>query len=185
MKSSFPIAARLAGLAICVMLSGVVMAQTSTEPAGSPVDPTAATTAMTAPAGTMSKGDIKDQRKQQKKDEAAAKANAKAAKATAKSKEANDKALQAQEKAGQVTQTPPASTAPASLRVHRSRLQRRRRPRSRSLRRRLSSRKDCLRRGCRVWPSFFCISAGAFNPFHLRGGLLDPDLEEGWSLDPF
>ena len=129
MKSSSQMAAWLASLAICAMISGVSIAQ-QTVPAppaasGNPVDPTAPTSAMTQPAGTMSKGELKDQRKQQKRDEAAARANAKAAKAQAgllnsdaKSKEANDKALQAQEKAGQVvpspaaTAPPPATTAP-------------------------------------------------------------------------
>ena len=59
-------------------------------------------------------GQIKDQRKQQKKDESAAKANAKAAKANAKSKEASDKAIQAQEKTGHATPAPAAVTPPPS-----------------------------------------------------------------------
>jgi hypothetical protein len=68
-----------------------------------------------SPAGTMSNGELKDQRKQQKKEEAAAKANAKAASAAAKSKVASDKALQAQEKAGQVVPAAAATTqAPAA-----------------------------------------------------------------------
>jgi hypothetical protein len=109
MKRSSPISVSVAGLAVCAMLSCGLMAQT-TGTAGSVADPTAATTATNPPVGTMSKGELKDQRRQQKKDEAAARANAKAAKATANSKKANDKALQAQEKAGQVTQNAPAAT---------------------------------------------------------------------------
>ena len=85
---------------------------------GAPVDPTAPTVANAPPAGTMSKGDLKEQRKQQKRDEGAAKATAKASKATAKSKEANDKALQAQEKAGQVTPAPAATTPPPAAPVN-------------------------------------------------------------------
>jgi hypothetical protein len=108
-------AARLTMLALFAMFTSGAMAQQ-----GSSSDPTSATTAMSQPNGTMSKSDIKDQRKQQKRDEAAARANAKAAKAhaslvnaQAKSKDANDKALQAQEKAGQVTKNP-ETTRPAS-----------------------------------------------------------------------
>jgi hypothetical protein len=125
MKSSTPMATRLALLAFFAMFSSGAIAQQTVPEAqapaasGSPADPTAPTTALSQPAGTMSKGELKDQRKQQKRDEAAARANAKAAKAQAslvhadaKSKDANDKALQAQEKAGQVTQDPPASTPP-------------------------------------------------------------------------
>jgi hypothetical protein len=107
---------RLGALVICGLLASGAIAQ-ETVPAtppvssGSPTDSTAPTTATTTPPGTMSKGELKDQRKQQKRDEKAAKENAKAAKASAKSKEANDKALQAQEKAGQVTPTT-TTTAP-------------------------------------------------------------------------
>lgn len=79
---------------------------------GTPIDPTAPTVANVPPAGTMTKGELKEQRKQQKRDEDAAKADAKASKATAKSKEANDKALQAKEKVGQETPAPAATTPP-------------------------------------------------------------------------
>jgi hypothetical protein len=125
MKSSSTMVMRLGMLALCAMItSGVIAQQVAPAASGVPADPTAPTTAMSQPAGTMTKGELKAQRKQQKLDEAAAKANTKAAKAQAalvgadsKSKEANDKALQAQEKAGQVTQTPvvapdPGTTAP-------------------------------------------------------------------------
>jgi hypothetical protein len=123
-------ATRLAMLALCAIFTGGAMAQESvpaTPPvvmSGSPGDPTAPTTILTQPSGTMSKGEIKDQRKQQKRDEAAARANAKAAKASAsllnadaKSKDANDKALQAQEKAGQVTAVPAAPAVPEATPV--------------------------------------------------------------------
>lgn len=127
MKSSSTMAMRLAMLALCTMLTGAAMAQESAPTApplatANPADPTAPTTALTQPSGTMSKSQIKDQRQQQKRDEAAARANTKAAKAQAsllhadaKSKDANDKALQAQEKAGQVTAVPQvAPAAPAT-----------------------------------------------------------------------
>jgi hypothetical protein len=75
---------------------------------------------MSTPAGTMTKAQLKQQRKQQKLDEASANATAKAAKAQAgmdhaiaKSKQANDQQLQAQEKAGQITPAqPPTDQAP-------------------------------------------------------------------------
>jgi len=120
MKSSLLIPVRLAVFATCVIFTAGAMAQ-DTAPATPPVvtadtpitDPTASTTALARPNGTMSKGELKDQRQQQKRDEAASRANAKAARAhasllnaDAKSKDANDKALQAQEKAGQVTAVP-------------------------------------------------------------------------------
>jgi len=127
MKSSSTMATRLAMLALCAMFTGGAMAQESvpaTPPvvtAGSPADPTAATVGLTPPSGT---GELKDQRRQQKRDEAAARANTKAAKAQAsllnadaKSKDANDKALQAQEKAGQVTAVPAAPAAPEATPV--------------------------------------------------------------------
>ena len=114
-KSCSPIARRLAGLAMCTVLTSGLTAQ-STGSAGNLS--TVPTTSISAPADTMSKSNIKSQRKQQKRVEASARASAKAAKAAAKSKEANDKALQAQEKAGQVTQTPgtatPLPAAPAA-----------------------------------------------------------------------
>jgi hypothetical protein len=130
MKSSSTMATRLAMLALCAMFTGGAMAQEAapaTPPlvtSGSPTDPTAPTTTLAQPPGTMSKSELRDQRRQQKRDEAAARANTKAAKAQAslvhadaKSKDANDKALQAQEKAGQVTAVPAvpeASPAPAT-----------------------------------------------------------------------
>ena len=118
MKSSTEKAMRLTMLlALCMTFAGGAMAQETTPVA--PVNPTSPTTAMSQPVGTMSKSELKAQRKQQKRDEAAARANAKAAKAhasmvnaQAKSKDANDKALQAQEKAGQVTQDPNVPTPP-------------------------------------------------------------------------
>ena len=136
MKNSLLFPVRLVLFAACSIVAAGAVAQ-NTAPATPPVvtadtpitDPTASTTAMTQPQGTMSKGELKDQRQQQKRDEAAARANAKAAKAhasllsaDAKAKDANDKALQAQEKAGQVTAVPPspptvdapANAAPAS-----------------------------------------------------------------------
>jgi hypothetical protein len=69
----------------------------------------------------MTRDELKQQRKQQKRDEAAAHATATAAKAhaavdraNAKSKVANDQELQAKEKAGQVTAVQPATDpAPA------------------------------------------------------------------------
>jgi hypothetical protein len=127
MKNSLLTPARLGVLAFCVGITSGAIAQNQA-PASPPVvsadspatDPTASTTAMGQPAGTMSKGELKDQRQQQKRDEAAARANAKAAKAhasllnaDAKSKDANDKALQAQEKAGQVTAVPDSVPPPA------------------------------------------------------------------------
>ena len=130
MKTDSTMAMRLAMLALGAMFTGGAMAQESvpaTPPvvtAGSPADPTAATVGLTPPSGTMSKGELKDQRRQQKRDEAAARANTKAAKAQAsllnadaKSKDANDKALQAQEKAGQVTAVPAAPAAPEATPV--------------------------------------------------------------------
>jgi len=67
---------------------------------------------------TMTKDELKQQRKQQKRDEAAANATAKASKAraavdkaNAKSKLANDQELQAKEKAGQVAAPTPETTA--------------------------------------------------------------------------
>jgi hypothetical protein len=130
MNSSSTVATRLAMLALCAMFTGGAMAQESapaTPPVvtpGSPTDPTAATTVLTQPPGTMSKDELKNQRRQQKRDEAASRANVKAAKASAallnadaKSKDANDKALQAQEKAGQVTAVPAAPAAPEATPV--------------------------------------------------------------------
>ncbi len=127
MKSSSVIPMRLAMIALAAMLPCAAMAQESVPlaPAAAtspnPADPTLPTTALTTPAGTMSKGELKDQRQQQKRDEAAARANARAARAhaslvnaDAKSKDANDKALQAQEKAGQVTAVPEAPVSPAA-----------------------------------------------------------------------
>jgi len=128
MKSSSTMAMRLAMVALCVMFTGAAMAQEATPTApplvtSNPADPTAPTIALTQPSGTMTKGQIREQRQQQKRDEAAARANTKAAKAQAslvhadaKSKDANDKALQAQEKAGQVTAVPEVTPpAPAAL----------------------------------------------------------------------
>lgn len=126
MKSSSTMAMRLAMLALCAMFTGGAMAQESTPTTpplatANPADPTAATTGLSQPYGTMSKSELKAQRQQQKRDEAAARANTRAAKAQAslmhsdaKSKDANDKALQAQEKAGQVTAVPETQSAPAT-----------------------------------------------------------------------
>jgi hypothetical protein len=125
MKNYTTVKMPLAVLALCAMFTNGAIAQDSVPvapppvAASSPADPNAATTAMSQPAGTMTKAELKEQRKQQKRDEAAARASTNAAKAQAallnadaKSKTANDKALQAQEKAGQVTQTPVATTPP-------------------------------------------------------------------------
>jgi hypothetical protein len=75
---------------------------------------------MSQPPNAMTKDELKQQRKQQKRDEAAANSTTKAAKAhaavdkaNAKSKVANDQELQAKEKAGQVIPTQPA-TVPAT-----------------------------------------------------------------------
>src|ERR1700749_3682262 len=126
MKRPSKMAMRLAMVALCMTFAGAAMAQESTPSApplatANPTDPTSATTALGQPSGTMTKSQIKDQRQQQKRDEAAARANTKVAKANAslahanaKSKDANDKALQAQEKAGQVTAVPQAPPAPVA-----------------------------------------------------------------------
>ncbi len=97
---------QLAALALSTMLSATLFAQSSST---TPVDSTVPTTATSTGPDAMTKGDIKDQRKQQKRDENAANQNAKAAKAAAKAKKANDKALQAREKAGQVNTMPSSS----------------------------------------------------------------------------
>ncbi|HEV2577331.1 MAG TPA: hypothetical protein VGU25_08975 [Acidobacteriaceae bacterium] len=113
---------QFASLALCAMLVNGAMAQqrdSATPPpvaTVSPADPAAATTAMAQPPYTMTKNELKRQRKQQKLDESAANATSKAArahaavdKANAKSKQANDRQLQAQEKAGQVTSVQPTT----------------------------------------------------------------------------
>jgi hypothetical protein len=108
----------LAGVALGAVFAVGAGAQSTANPgtmpppSGVPIDPAAPTMATRPPAGTMSSGELKEQRKQQKRVEAAAKANVKAADASAKSKVANDKALQAQEKSGQVVPAPAATTPP-------------------------------------------------------------------------
>ncbi len=57
------------------------------------------TTPTTQSAPTMTKDQVKAQKKQQKQEEKAADANAKAAKSQAKAKKAQDDAIQAQQKA--------------------------------------------------------------------------------------
>ncbi len=72
--------------------------QQTTPSAASPSQPISETT--TAPATpTLTKSELKAQKKKEKQQEKADNANAKAAKAQAKAKKDQDKALQAQEKA--------------------------------------------------------------------------------------
>ena len=105
MNRAYVFAARVSLAAL--LSAGIAMGQQTT-PSG--------TTDTTGTSGTtVTKGQLKAQKAQQKREEQSANANAKSAKAEAKAKKAQDKATLAQEKAngGKAVQ-PSGSVAPAT-----------------------------------------------------------------------
>ena len=88
---------RAGALAVVLMGSGLMAQQTTAAPQPAQAPSTTQPTDASAP--PMSKGEMKDQRKQQKANEKAAKAQAKSAKSQAKAMKAQDKATDDTEKA--------------------------------------------------------------------------------------